>query len=233
MEILIDFVRHGQSCGNVGVYHEEKVRRWGLPLDPHDPVVTNRGLAQSQALRRFGPLPQQPDCVVVSPQVRAIDTAQALYPHERLVVAPFLKEDSATLEGQLRSVADWTDYCRNHDVDPRFLLHKGRWHPDAHTSDPRRFLRFLAERVVPEAGICHLVVVTHAKFLRTLFHSESQPYNLAVIRMAYRRHRGTLQPERSHIPHLRVPRPTRYIVFPGHSTQDHELHPDDVDRCHL
>jgi broad specificity phosphatase PhoE len=99
--IKILFIRHGFSCANARQYHQGKDRwgpagwlaRKGKAL-MNDPQLTNYGIMNIETAAQpfLEEQKVQPDIVLSSTLLRAIQTAHFLFPKEKVYVAPYIRE---------------------------------------------------------------------------------------------------------------------------------------------
>jgi hypothetical protein len=116
-------MRHAESTSNVAE-RQGTLGAWLEVLRTADPPLSVHGRTQSMLLRNSL---NEPDFVFTSPLRRAIETAQLIWPHKEIHIAPFLielgrslplnkpKGKKATTKGNLRLFIQWLkNFIRQH-----------------------------------------------------------------------------------------------------------------------
>lgn len=83
------FVRHAESTNNQIASTKPWHRQW-IRMFRKDPPLTTAGWQMSK--KKKIPNHNKVDIVFCSPLLRSIETARAMFPRKRLVIAPFLRE---------------------------------------------------------------------------------------------------------------------------------------------
>ncbi|KAG4032812.1 hypothetical protein MFRU_006g02760 [Monilinia fructicola] len=174
MTITIHFVRHAQG------FHNLSAANHALP----DPLLTDTGRAQCEALSRTFPHPSRITHIVASPLRRTLYTALYSFPSfassrgAKILALPELQETSPlpcdTGSAPAALAAEFAATVDLRLVRDGWNTKAGRWEStapaiEARARDARLWLRELGARAEKEEEGCaedvHIVVVSHGNFL--------------------------------------------------------------------
>lgn len=202
--VKLFFIRHGLSCSNYGREHN---RDWELA----DPFLSDIGIEELQGYRYVLYTNRiRPDYVFSSSLLRAIQTAQILFPDKVVNVSPYISEthtaDSTENEPTLPSRQ--LKYLKRENVRYLYLgsgaedldtLFNNR-KPDYDTPDFDKFLKWLTNKLKISLSTkkrLTIVVVGHGNFMQKMLINKNMfidekdsekrkkltPWNAAIVEM--------------------------------------------------
>ena len=197
-KIKLFFIRHGFSCANYKSLQSifELVCN-SFRLDPH---LADIGIKDLERYRNIIRKDINPDYVFSSSLLRAIHTAQILFPESTVNVAPYIGEHGISLGSipskpseQLRYLnPDKVKYLylgKEHRINTLDTLFKNR-KPRYCKPSFQKFLKWLKKRISLDKDLTTIVVVGHSNFMRHMLNdlgmsnSSEKIMNAGIIEMS-------------------------------------------------
>lgn len=177
MKIKLYLIRHGLSCCNV--MHHPKLKHMAIVNAFHkDPYLTKKGEEQSIKAGKYieNKIPN-PDIVITSPLIRAMETGLCMFPNNKIHVAPYICEKRPNAENLPYKWKTQKQRLEDIDIKLNRISHREKIDGLTKSNFPSFIDHLLQQYNVENKNIC---IVTHSLLMMEILNLKTRMNNNAV-----------------------------------------------------